>query len=91
MTMAHSLEGRVPFLTPALVDLAINLPQTERINGKNSKIALRRIARHYLPAEIANRGKHGFVLPMRNWLAEWFEERKSPERYFSVRRFLTSI
>ena len=75
MTMAHSLEGRVPFLTPALVDLAINLPQTERINGKNSKIALRRIARHYLPWVFAYRGKHGFVLPMRNWLAEWFEER----------------
>jgi asparagine synthase (glutamine-hydrolysing) len=85
--MAHSLEGRAPFLSPALVDLALNLPQNERMTDTTSKIALRRIARNFLPEDIVNRRKHGFVLPMRRWLGAWFKRHQSPEVYFSARPF----
>jgi asparagine synthase (glutamine-hydrolysing) len=87
MTMAHSLEARAPFLSPKMVDLALNLPQTERMTNVTSKVALRRIARKYLPAEITARKKHGFVLPMRSWITAWFEERESTDNYFSARQF----
>src|SRR5262249_28629677 len=87
MTMAHSLEGRAPFLRPDLIDIALNLPQTERMSGATSKVALRRVARKFLPNETVDRAKHGFVLPMREWLAEWFQSRGTPEAYATARRF----
>jgi asparagine synthase (glutamine-hydrolysing) len=87
MTMAHSLEGRAPYLSPALVDLAINLPQKERMTQRITKVALRRVARNYLPDDIVNRQKHGFVLPMRGWLRDWFNSHGIPQAYFSGRPF----
>ena len=71
MAMAHSLEGRAPFLMPELVELGFALHPSERMAAE-SKVALRRIARRYLPAEIVDRPKQGFVLPMRRWIGEWF-------------------
>jgi asparagine synthase (glutamine-hydrolysing) len=87
MTMAHSLEGRAPYLSPALVDVAINLPQRERMTQGITKVALRRVARNYLPDDIVNRQKHGFVLPMRGWLRAWFSSHGTPQAYFSGRLF----
>jgi asparagine synthase (glutamine-hydrolysing) len=87
MTMAHSLEGRAPFLCPGLVDVALNLPQAERMSDTTSKVALRRVARNYLPEEIVTRRKQGFVLPMRKWLVEWFKAHGTPEAYFAARPF----
>jgi asparagine synthase (glutamine-hydrolysing) len=87
MTMAHSLEGRAPYLSPALVDLAINLPQRERMTQGITKVSLRRVARKYLPDDIVNRQKHGFVLPMRGWLRAWFSSHGIPQAYFSGRPF----
>jgi asparagine synthase (glutamine-hydrolysing) len=85
MTMAHNLEGRAPYLSPTLAELALNLPQAERMTGATSKVALRRVARNYLPGEIINRRKQGFVLPMRIWLASWFSTYADPKAYFSAR------
>lgn len=87
MTMAHSLEGRAPFLFPGLVDIALNLPQDERMTDTTSKVALRRVVRNYLPEGIVNRRKQGFVLPMRRWLREWFEGHGTLEAYFATRPF----
>jgi asparagine synthase (glutamine-hydrolysing) len=87
MTMAHSLEGRAPYLSPALAELALNLPQAERMTRTTAKAALRRIAGSYLPEEIVNRGKQGFVLPMRSWLAGWFKSHGTPKTYCSTRTF----
>ena len=72
MAMAHSLEGRAPYLHPAIVQAGLSLPQNQRMNGTASKIALRRIAGKWLPQEILDRPKQGFVLPMRKWLQQWF-------------------
>jgi len=72
MAMAHSLEGRAPYLTPSLVDAALHLPDEERMTNAKSKVALRRIARQWLPPNILARRKQGFVLPMKRWITEWF-------------------
>ena len=87
MTMAHSVEGRAPYLYPPLVDLALCLPQSQRMTRGVAKLALRRIANRYLPGDIVDRRKQGFVLPMRSWLEAWFKSYGNPERYFTRRQF----
>ncbi len=86
MAMAHSLEGRAPFLDPAVVELGLALPPEDRM-GAVSKAALRRVARRFLPDDILERPKQGFVLPMRRWIAEWFAAHGGPARYFQDRPF----
>ena len=82
MSMAHSLEGRAPFLSPRLAEIGLCLPPRQRM-GAQSKMALRRLARKYLPSELIDRPKQGFVLPMTRWLADWFRDRDGPGAYFS--------
>lgn len=85
MSMAHSLEGRAPYLSPAVVQRGLSLPVREKINGDQNKVALRRVARQWLPAEIVERPKQGFVLPMAKWLAQWFAGDVSVGDYFLSR------
>ncbi len=85
MAMAVSLEGRAPFLQPDLVAAALALPPPERMNGDESKVALRRIARRWLPERIQRRRKQGFVLPMRAWIREWLATHGGPIPYFGAR------
>jgi asparagine synthase (glutamine-hydrolysing) len=85
MSMAHSLEGRAPYLDPKIVALGLGLPQSQKIAGSTSKIALRRVAGRWLPKEILARPKQGFVLPMHRWLAQWFAAQGSVTDYFSER------
>lgn len=85
MTMAHSLEGRAPYLYPELVQVGLRLPDTQKIQGSLDKLALRRVARKWLPEEILNRPKQGFVLPMKKWLSQWFSENGPVEHYLSER------
>ncbi len=68
MTMAHSLEGRAPFLDHRLVEFAFNLPPDAKIADGADKRILRDAFRDRLPRGIAERPKQGFVLPMRRWL-----------------------
>jgi len=86
MTMAHSLEGRAPYLDPCVVELGLALQPRERI-ATASKVALRRIAHRYLPCEILERPKQGFVLPMRRWIEEWFLKWSGVETWLSQRPF----
>ncbi|MEO8673983.1 MAG: asparagine synthase (glutamine-hydrolyzing) [Casimicrobiaceae bacterium] len=84
MAMAVSLEGRAPFLQPDLVAAALALPPAERMSGGQSKVALRRIAKRWLPERIHARRKQGFVLPMRTWTRDWLHSRGGPTAYFSA-------
>jgi asparagine synthase (glutamine-hydrolysing) len=86
MAMAHSLEGRAPYLTPRLAEIALRLPPDQRL-AQESKVALRRVAARYLPAELVVRPKQGFVLPMAGWLIGWFREFGGVDRYFKEREF----
>lgn len=85
MSMAHSLEGRAPYLDPKIVELGLRLPQSLKIDGSTNKVALRRVAARWLPKEILARPKQGFVLPMARWLAQWFAAQGSVTDYFSER------
>jgi asparagine synthase (glutamine-hydrolysing) len=85
MSMAHSLESRVPYLAPRLLEAALSLPAAEKMEHGRSKVALRRVARRWLPRDLLERPKQGFVLPMASWLAQWFQERASVREYFLVR------
>jgi asparagine synthase (glutamine-hydrolysing) len=85
MSMAHSLEGRAPYLAPGVVETGLALSQKQRLEGDSNKIALREAARRWLPKQILERPKQGFVLPMRRWLSQWFEAQGSVRDYFCER------
>ena len=70
MTMANSLEARVPFLDHQLVQKTIDLPKKVKIKNNKLKSLLKDIVKDRLPDEILNRKKQGFGLPLK----EWFEE-----------------
>jgi asparagine synthase (glutamine-hydrolysing) len=67
MSMANSLEVRVPFLDYRVVDFAFNLPDHFKINSKNRKIILKEAFKNELPYEIFNRSKKGFEVPLLKW------------------------
>ncbi|MEO6898850.1 MAG: asparagine synthase (glutamine-hydrolyzing) [Mycobacteriaceae bacterium] len=69
MTMANSLELRVPFLDPEVFAVASRLPQSERISPTTTKHALREALRGIVPAHVLRRAKLGFPVPLRHWLA----------------------
>jgi asparagine synthase (glutamine-hydrolysing) len=63
MEMAHSVEGRVPFLDHHVVELCRGLPVTQKIRGMIEKYVLREAARPVLTATVYNRRKHPFLTP----------------------------
>lgn len=81
MAMAHSLEGRAPYLHQDIVKAGLFLPPQQRMDNLVSKITLRRIAGNWLPQEILDRPKQGFVLPMKKWLMQWFSLYGTVETY----------
>lgn len=68
MSMAHSLEVRVPFLDHHLVDYVFGLPAHYKIDAQGRKRVLRDALRSVLPAALYNRPKQGFEVPLRQWL-----------------------
>ncbi len=70
MSMAHSLELRVPYLDKIVMQEAQTIPASYKINGKDTKAVLRTAANKTLPDEWAHRPKKGFPVPIRNWLRE---------------------
>ncbi|MBR6708987.1 MAG: asparagine synthase (glutamine-hydrolyzing) [Clostridia bacterium] len=75
MSMAHSLELRVPFLDREVMALAQTIPARYRITEKGTKYVLRQAANRTLPDEWATRPKKGFPVPIRFWLREerWYK------------------
>ena len=68
MTMANSLELRVPFLDPEVFAVASRLPADQKITRATTKYALRRALEPIVPAHVLNRPKLGFPVPIRHWL-----------------------
>ncbi|NOT34534.1 MAG: hypothetical protein HOP12_10230, partial [Candidatus Eisenbacteria bacterium] len=68
-TMGASVEGRVPYLDDSLVRWAAGLPLSSRFgpNGEGKHV-LRTLARRLLPEDLAARRKHGFSVPIEDWL-----------------------
>lgn len=67
MTMAHSLEGRVPFLDHRLVEMAFTLPSRFKVGPEHGKLILRDAVRDIIPQHMVNRVKHGFNVPLYQW------------------------
>ncbi|MCD7726909.1 MAG: asparagine synthase (glutamine-hydrolyzing) [Ruminococcus sp.] len=70
MSMAHSLELRVPFLDKEIMKLAEGIPVKYRVNDENTKYAMRVAALKACPPFTANKKKLGFPVPIRVWLKE---------------------
>ena len=70
MSMAHSLELRVPYLDKEVFALAAALPAAAKANARMTKIALRQAAARTLPPATAARKKLGFPVPVRDWLRQ---------------------
>ncbi len=68
LTMANSLEARVPLLDHKLVEFAAGLPTQMKLRGRTRKYLLKRAARTLLPKAIIDRKKQGFPIPIDKWL-----------------------
>lgn len=77
-SMAASLEVRCPLLDHRLIEFAWRLPPDSKVRGNQGKWILRQILRRYLPESIFERPKHGFNVPVGEWLRgplhEWAED-----------------
>lgn len=67
MSMAASLESRVPFLDHKLVEFATHMPESMKLRGWTTKYVLRQAMRDLLPQEILTRKKMGFPVPIESW------------------------
>ena len=70
MSMANSLELRVPFLDKEMLELALSIPAQYRSSKSETKIALRAAALDQLPESVAKRRKLGFPVPLNDWLRQ---------------------
>lgn len=70
MSMANSLELRVPFLDKKMLELSTRIPSRYRAANETTKIALRGAAIKQLPERTANKKKFGFPVPLNDWLRE---------------------
>lgn len=78
MSMANSLELRVPFLDRRVFELACRIPTKCKVNAAQTKIAMRGAAEMTIPPKTADKKKLGFPVPVRAWLRE--------EKYAAVLR-----
>lgn len=76
MSMAHSLESRVPFLDKQVFEVAASLPSRFRVDATGTKLALREAAGRVIPRRTASREKLGFPVP----LATWFRKSAAQQR-----------
>jgi asparagine synthase (glutamine-hydrolysing) len=73
-TMAHSLEGRTPFLSKDLLEFAPTIDDKFKIRGFKTKYLLRELAKKYLPEELINQPKRGFEIPLKSWMENDLKE-----------------
>jgi asparagine synthase (glutamine-hydrolysing) len=72
MSMAVSLEARVPLLDRNLVELAFSVPAELKVAGSNTKVLLKQVAARYVPRNCVYREKEGFSIPIKTWLGTQF-------------------
>jgi asparagine synthase (glutamine-hydrolysing) len=66
--MAHGLEGRTPFLDPAVAAIAMALPDNLKLRGRQGKLMLRRLLAQRLPQAASAARKQGFTVPVASWI-----------------------
>ncbi|MBE6014013.1 MAG: asparagine synthase (glutamine-hydrolyzing) [Lachnospiraceae bacterium] len=70
MSMAHSLESRVPFLDKEVFETARHIPAEHKIHHNVTKYAFREVAKQYIPQDVAGKKKLGFPVPLARWIKE---------------------
>ncbi len=70
MSMANSLEVRVPFLDKEVFNVASKIPSDYRVNKQSTKYVFRMASKEYLPDMVSSKKKLGFPVPIRVWLKE---------------------
>lgn len=96
MTMANSLEGRVPFVDQNVFSIASSLPLDYKVTKENTKVALRDAAKRVIPNESYKKKKLGFPVPIRDWMREddVYEEIKRmfetdiAQKYFDTKKLI---
>lgn len=87
MTMANSVELRVPLLDHKLLEFAAALPDEYKVNGRKTKYILKETLRPHIPAAIIDRKKAGFPVPIESWintdLREFFSDILTDSRTIS--------
>jgi len=104
MSMANSLEVRVPFLDFTVVDFAFSLPAKFKISPKGRKLILKDAFSHLLPAELLHKKKQGFEVPLLkwfktslksritdDWLGKAFIEEQGLFRYSAIQNLLSQL
>lgn len=98
-TMAHSLEGRSPFMAKELLEFLPSLPDDFKIRNQTTKYLLRNLAKQYLPAELINQPKRGFEIPLKHWvdhqlkdiISSYLQSSNSFHREFVKEKFVTAL
>ena len=68
MTMAHSIEGRVPFSDYEVYNVARKLTKDQKVKDNQTKVTLRAASKDVIPTEAYNKKKLGFPVPVREWM-----------------------
>ena len=94
MSMANSLEVRVPLLDRCLISNVISIPSEYKIVGNETKYAFRQVCKEYLDDKVANKKKSGFPVPLREWIKEEdiynqiYEIFSNSDEFFNTKRIL---
>lgn len=94
MSMANSLEVRVPFLDKKLISNVISMPSCYKIVGNETKYAFRQVCKETLEDKVANKKKLGFPVPIREWIKDEdtynhiYELFSNAGEFFNVKRIL---
>ena len=92
MSMANSLELRVPFLDKEMLRVALRIPPQYRVNKETTKLALRGAALKQLPEKTAKMRKTGFLTPLNDWLRrdEYYARVKEAFESDTAKRFFNT-
>ena len=75
MSMAVSLEARVPLLDHKLIEFVMRIPASMKMSGRKTKYIFKKAVGDLVPQEIINRPKQGFGMPIQEWINEQLKER----------------
>ena len=87
MSMANSLEVRVPYLDRVVIDYARHLPTKYKVDKNTTKKCFRRVANEVLEDKVSNKKKLGFPVPIRNWIKDDDIYTKIKTRFLSASEF----
>ena len=74
MSMAHALEVRAPFLDHKVLEFSATIPSSLKLRGRTTKFLLKKSLAGEDPQEVLSRKKHGFTMPLAEWLRKDLRE-----------------